>query len=533
MTSKISGFILSKKVIDYMPRINPHLKTKVIKGAWGVLVLYSAEEDFAPIDSGVWSLGFPAHPDLLKHNLLISVKEDGVLVENDWIGGIPVYYNPDDRIVSTYANVCLRDDKSFDEEGLYLYLKYGFSVMGVTPFRKVKSLRYYSSLRFSKNAIIVDEKEEPALSVDLSKPADEEEIRDLLREDIARLFDKTTGSVVCPLSGGLDSRVLCSLIPEKQRHRVNTYTFGISPRQEKSFESQIAKSVSKQLNLRWKHIPLKNAYRSTDEWHDLFGFGTHLHGMNHIEFLEKIQTDTPDDKHPILLSGLSGGAFSGGYLSGIKVENPNQLYDLALTHGLNCKSFLPYRETEAETRFFEQNKALLSDQRWYSVVSMRLKMNLLHYLYKLPDHMGMSSTSPYHNFEIVCKMLSLPPGRQKDRLWVRDYFKKIGLHYPVRNFYGDTRNTLNRQLFSASGFVGLNPQIWLNSPMQPVQIDQVNQFLQSYSSPIEVAKHFLTTQRVVKELVKIIGLKNNFNINLSAYQTLKSVEMSLLKDNCI
>lgn len=531
MTNKISGFILSKEKINYVPKINPRLKTKVIKGDWGVLALYSISEDIKPISPGVWSLGFPPHSDLLKHNLLISVSDEGVVVENDWIGGIPVYYNADDKIVSTYSNVCLQDDKSFDDEGLYLFLKYGFSVMGVTPFKKVKSLRYYSSIHFSKKTIDVVEKKDPALSVDLSKPANEADIREMIREDISHLFDQTTGTVICPLSGGLDSRVLCSLIPEKQKYRVKTYTFGISPKQEKSFESQIAKSVSQKLNLQWKQIPLGNAYQDINEWHDLFGFGTHLHGMNHIEFLKKIISDNPDVKNPILLSGLSGGAFSGGYLSGIKVKNPNQIYQLALTHDLNCNSLLPYRETNAETRFFEQNKALLSDLRWYSIVSMRLKMNLLHYLYKLPDHLGMSSTSPYNNFDIVCKMLSLPPERLHNRLWVKDYFKKSGLHYRSRSVFGDTRNTLNRQLFSASNYVDLNPRLWENTPIQTTQINQVNQFLRSYSSPIESVKHFLTTQRGIKEIVKIFGLKNTFNSNLSIYQTLKSIEMTLLNEN--
>jgi hypothetical protein len=531
MTSKISGFILSRKPIDFIPKINPQLKTKVITGDWGRLVLYSSDDCFSTISPDVWSLGYPPCADLLKHNLLISVKDDDVVIENDWIAGIPVYFNEDDGIVSNYANVCLREDKTLDEEGLYLFLKYGFSVMGVTPFKKVKSLRYYSCVNYSKNSMSIVEKEDPAFSVDLSKPADEDEIRELIKEDMAHLFAKTTQTVVCPLSGGLDSRVLCSLIPDNYKDRVRTYTFGISPRQENSFESKIAKSVSEKLNLRWKQIFLRNAYHSTDQWHDLFGFGTHLHGMNHIEFLRNILDDIPDEKHPVLLSGLSGGAFSGGYLPKSKVSAPNQVYHLALTHGLNCSSLLPYRETNAERKFYEQNKPLLSDPRWHSVVSMRLKMNLLHYLFKLPDHVGMSSASPYHNFDIVCQMLSLPSDRLKDRLWVKEYFKKTGLHYRARNFYGDTRNTLNRQLFSACKFENLNPRLWQNSPIHPAQIEQLNRFFKTYSSPLEKTRHFLTSQRFVKEAVKIVGLKSKFNTNLANYQTLKSIEMSLLKSD--
>jgi hypothetical protein len=125
-------------------------------------------------------------------------------------------------------------------------------------------------------------------------------------------------------------------------------------------------------------------------------------------------------------------------------------------------------------------------------------------------------------------MLSLPPERLHNRFWVKEYFKKTGLHYRSRSVFGDTRNTLNRQLFSASNYVDLNPQLWQNTPIKPAQIDQVNQFLKNYSSPIELIKHFLTTQRIVKEVVKVFGLKNKFNSNLSIYQTLKCIEMTLL-----
>lgn len=529
MTSKISGFVLSKEAVDYVPKINPHLNTKVIQGDWGVLTLFSAGEDIKPISPGVWSLGFPPQTDLLKHNLLITVKQDGVSIENDWIGSIPVYYNADDQVVSTYSKVCLKDDRTFDEEGLYLFLKYGFSVMGVTPFRKVRTLRYFSSLQFSSSSIKVLEKEDPALSVDLSKPSDEYEITELIRQDMGRLLDDTTQNIVCPLSGGLDSRYLCSLISDEQKDRVSTYTFGLSNRQEKSFEAQIARSVATRTGLRWKHIPLKNAYQHTIEWHDLFGFGIHLHGMNHIEFLKNILAEGQQDGSSMLLSGITGDHFTGDRLTGLKVNAPDQLFQLAYTHGLNCSSLLPYQETEAENKFFEQNRKLLTDGRWNPVVGVRLKMGILHYLSMLPDNMGMSSVSPFNNFEIVCKMRSLPPARLHDRLWVNDYFKKAGLHYRTRNFYGDTRNTLNRQLFSASKFHDLDPHFWQNTPIQPVQVEQVNHFFRNYSTPIERFKYFLSTQRVVKEAVKMVGLKNQFNSNLSIYQTLKSVEMSTLK----
>jgi len=529
MASKITGFVLTKGTTDYLPDVNKNLNVKVIRGEWGNLYLYSADADMIPVREGVWSLGFPAHQNLLHHNLLLTIEKDGVVVENDWIGGIPVYFNQKHKIVSTFPEVCLGKNPLFDDEGMYLFMKYGFSAFGTTPFRDVSTLRYYSALRFKADKLVVTEKEDPALSVDLSRPAGEEEIWSLIREDISQVINETSGIVVSPLSGGLDSRIINSLIPEEHKSRVHTFSYGISPDQGKSFESRIAQEIAKKLGLKWEQIYLKDAFRYMDQWHDLFGFGMHLHGMMHIEFYKKILSKFDPKESLLMFSGISGSAFQGGHPPNGYVTKPSDLYGLALTHGLNSNSWLPYRETEAETRFFKQNKDLLSDLKWYPVLTMRIKMNLLHYLYKLPDNMGISSTSPYHNFEIACKMLSLPEYRRHNRQWVNDFFKKENLYIGNRSFYGDTRNTINRQLFLNHQFNPIDETLLSDSPVPNQIIRRVNGKLKNIGTFRERLNAFFTTQRVIKEILKVAGVKNILNNNLSAYLLIKAVEKSVRK----
>jgi hypothetical protein len=529
MASKIAGFVLTKGATDYLPEVNKNLNVKTIKGEWGNLYLYSTDSDIVPVREGVWSLGFPAHQNLLHHNLLLSVEKDSVLVENDWIGGIPVYFNQKKKIVSTYPEVCQGKNPRFDDEGMYLFMKYGFSAFGTTPFEDVSTLRYYSALRFEADKIVVTEKEDPALSVDLSRPAGEDEIWELIREDISHVMNETSGVVVSPLSGGLDSRIINALIPEEHKSRVRTFSYGISPVQKRSFEPRIANEISEKLGLKWEQIFLKDAFRYMDQWHDLFGFGMHLHGMMHIEFYKKILGKIDLNEPPLMFSGISGSAFQGGHPPKGYVTKPSDLYDLALTHGLNSNSWLPYRETEAETRFFEQNKALLAELKWYPVLTMRIKMNLLHYLYKLPDNMGISSTSPYHNFEIASKMLSLPDHRRNNRQWVNDFFKEKGLYIGNRTLYGDTRNTINRQLFLNHHFDPVDEKLLTDSPVPKQIIRRVNRKLKNIGTFRERLNAFFTTQRVIKEILKMTGIKNILNNNLSAYLLIKAVEKSVRK----
>ncbi|PWD99564.1 asparagine synthase-related protein [Marinilabilia rubra] len=529
MTSKIAGFVLSQSPLKYLPKLNPDLSVKTISGKWGYLYLYSMDKNIAPIEPGVWSLGFPPHKSLLHHNLLLTIEHDNVLIDNDWIGGIPVYFNSEEKIISTFPEVCIGNSPRFDDEGVYLFMKYGFSAFGKTPFADVSMMRYYSSIKFSEEGLTCREKEDPALSVDLSVPAKENEIWDLLEKDIINVLDQTSGTVVSPLSGGFDSRIINALIPCHYKSRVRTYSYGISPDQRKSFESRIAKNIAERLNLKWDQIFLKDAYKYMDLWHDAFGFGTHLHGMMHIEFYQKILQEIDLADSPLLLSGISGSAFQGGHPPEKSVTSPSDLYGLALTHGINSYHWMEYRETEAEARFFEQNKPLFSNLKWYPILTMRIKMSLLHYLYKLPAVMGISSTSPYHNFDIVTKMLSLPGERRDQRKWVNDFFKKKDLYVGNRSLYGDTRNTLNRQLFSNFKFEPLNENLLKSSPIPDELVKQVNRNLNNVGSFAEKANAFFTSQRVVKELLKPLGIKNRLNTYLPSYLAFKALEETLRK----
>ncbi|MGM0377175.1 MAG: asparagine synthase-related protein [Bacteroidota bacterium] len=532
MKSKITGFIVSPTPTGFLPAINPSIRRKTISGPWGHLTLFSTGDNIEPVEPGLWSLGFPPHTSLMDHNLLIRVTGDGVTIENDWLASIPVYFNVKEKIISTFPDICLPDIPVFDDEGLYLYLKYGFAALGTTPFSGVHTLRYFSALHLSQHGISVTEKEDPLISTDLSARASEKEIWEMLSSKIENVLDQTAGPVITPLSGGYDSRIINALVPERHKDRNKCYSYGISPNQEKCFESQIARKVADRLGYDWKQIHLSDAYRYTDQWHDLFGFATHLHGMMHIEFFRKILDDLSPEQPTFMFTGISGSAFQGGHPPKEKASRPSDIYNLALTHQLNFNAHLPARETEAENRFFEQNKELLNNLKWYPVLTMRIKMNLLHYLFKVPASMGIPSTTPYHDFEIAKRMLSLPEKRRQNREWVVDYFKEKDLHFSTRALHGDTRNTLNRQLFRNFVFQPLTPDFWEKHGKQwvhPHQVEKINKILKKTGSIPERTRFFLTTQRVIKEILKKAGVVNTFNRFLYYWATLKAIEKSVLK----
>lgn len=528
MNAKITGFILSSTPLKYLPQINPGLYTTTITGKWGYLVLYGTSEDMCPVKKGVWSLGFPAGGSLLEHNLIISLLEDKVNIENDWLGSVPVYFNREERIVSTYPEVCLKENVELDDEGLFLFFKYGFSVFGRTPFASVRSLRYYSSLIFSDEGLSVDEKPDPLKTEGIPDNADEDAILNELGECINQTIEKVNGSVVSPLSGGLDSRLINSLIEEKYKPLVHTYSYGFSKRQEKNFESVIGRETAFRLGLKWAHIPLRSAYQKIDQWHDLFGYAAHLHGMYHIEFYQRIIEQLAPEKPGMMFSGIGGSVFEGDHLADIEINTAKDLYHLSFNHGLSCGDYLVDEETETEKTFFEKNKSLLQDQRFVSVFMMRMKLPLLSYLISVPAALGIPSAAPFLNFKIASSMLALPAERRRGRLWLKEFFATRDLNFERRSRYGDTRNTLNYFFFKNHTFCPLSGESW-QSFVPLSAIHKINDRLQHTGNLFNNIRFFLTTQRIVKELLRWVGIVNLFNKDFNCWATLKAVEMSILK----
>lgn len=159
--NKLIGFTISKKEIDHtdIDIFNSNLSIKKINHndlfiyLWGV-----GDIDKCKIDSK-YSLSFPLTASLLDRNILISFEDENIVIENDWLGSIPVFYNPNELIVSTLSRKTL-NDKTIHPEGLNNYFEFGYSVFEQTPFNDVKFIRYFSKIVIDSNNLNVVYKED-------------------------------------------------------------------------------------------------------------------------------------------------------------------------------------------------------------------------------------------------------------------------------------------------------------------------------------------------------------------------------------
>ncbi len=74
-----------------------------------------------------------------------------------------------------------------------------------------------------------------------------------LKKAVNQRIEKTEGKVSFALSGGLDSRILLSLISNRNKKKVVTHTLG----DKNNFESTVAKKVSKELGFKHKFYEIK------------------------------------------------------------------------------------------------------------------------------------------------------------------------------------------------------------------------------------------------------------------------------------
>ncbi|GAB6182733.1 asparagine synthase-related protein [Thermodesulfovibrio hydrogeniphilus] len=453
--TKIVGFLITKQKVSVdIDFFKKGLNLVEFRHADYFVYLWGIGDIINYKISDKYSLSYPLHDSLFDRNVLITLVKDKIIIENDWLGSIPIFYNPKYSIVSTLPNFCIKE-KKFHNEGLVNFCQFGYSVFEQTIFEEVKFLRFYSKLIITKEGITVEYKEDPILQEGIfDKKTTPTEVIEKVRYYINNIEQKINGEIIIPTSGGFDSRMLNYLISDKSR--IRSFTYGISADQSKSYEVVYAKKISEILNTKWEQIELSEFHRYIKEWFSIYGISTHLHGMYHIEFYSKIL-----QKHyfqnPTLLSGIVGDAWAGS-IRHKPIKCAEDLVNLGYTHGIQLDlrhleiSYFP----TLKMSFYEKYKKALEDDRLKTVFTIRLKIILISYLTQIPEYFGIPVWTPFLNFEIVKSTLSLPEEQRKNRKWERDFFKSVGLGLEDMGLKCVKSNKLDYEIAKKTSFESLD-----------------------------------------------------------------------------
>ena len=430
--NKIIGFLITKNdvdiEIDFFNRGLSLLKKRC--GPYNLYIWGIGNIEQCVI-KGKYFLSFPLHDNLLDRNVLITLQDNKIIVENDWLGSIPVFYNPQELIVSTNCLFCLKD-KTIHPEGLANFCEFGYSVFEQTMFKDVKFMRYYSKLIIESDNIKIEYKEDPIYDKEfLGKETTTKDVVGMMKTYISNIESNLDGAIILPTSGGYDSRMLNYLVENKSK--IRSFTYGISKDQSQSCEVIYAKKISEIFKTKWEQIELKEYHKYIDKWFSIYGFSTHLHGMYHIEFYNRI-LERYSFVNPTLLSGIIGDAWAELGKFG-KIDKKDDLINLGYTHGMNLDlNFLMfYYDDSTKREYFNKNKTYLKNDKLKSVYAMRTKLILISYLAQIPEYFGIPVWTPFLNFDIVKATLNLPDEQRKSRAWERDFFRSVGLNLEDMN----------------------------------------------------------------------------------------------------
>lgn len=455
-----------------------------------------------------------------------SVFTAHTVYNSDWLGSDPVFYNEKTGKVSRNINDVIDfRNLAFHPEGLNNYLNFGYSVFEQTPVQHVKYLRHSSALQINNGALQVSYKEDSA-EKNIGKTTVEEDVLHQLQTAIRQWENEVEGEIIIPTSGGYDSRLLNDLVSDKSR--IRSFTYGISPDQHLSYEAVYARKIAEILGTRWERIELGDFHHYFDAWDALFGVSTHAHGMYQIEFFTKIKNRVGNNCG--LLSGIIGDAWAGS-VNIPPIKKPEDVQLLAYSHGMRADvaySRLQSGEDLLHT-YYETHKEKLEDPRFRVIESMRFKIILLCYLFRVPESLDFKPWSPFLDADIALSMLNLPDERRKSRTWQVDYFRKKSLYIEDLHLPCSKKNTLNSYGLARVPLKPLDAGL-LAEIIQPRYVEWINKQLTAAPAWRNVLDALVNYPKIGGALRRL-GVIDAKRTAYLAYLTLKPLETLIIKRN--
>lgn len=454
----------------------------------------------------------------------------------DWLASIPVFYNEKTLKISHNINdVVDWCDIEFHSEGLNNYLDFGYSVFQQTPLKNIKFLRHSSEIWVENNKLKIVENPDPVIKWFEENPGykNEEEVLELIKKKVRTWEKRIKDNIIIPVSGGYDSRLLAYCIKDKSK--LKAFTYGVSNKQEESFQVFVARNFCEKFGINWCQIKLGDFHKYLNDWDGLFGVSTHAHGMYHFEFYEKIRNTLAKGNN--LISGIGGDWWSGSF-SKVKINSPEDLFYLGYTHNLNAKSKYSKLErcNDLKNEYFNLNRGKLEDWKYQSIAMARLKIILISYLFRVPSFLKFEPFYPYLDMDIALSMLSIKPDRREKRIWQKELFKKEKMDFQSSLRKMSKVNTLNHQAMKKNKFKALNVEM-LSEIIQEEYIRKINTvllqtpFLYKIIPQIKASRINPYFIRKVLEVFSKLGLNDKFLEFYYAYLTLKPIENVLYEKN--
>jgi hypothetical protein len=298
-----------------------------------------------------------------------------------------------------------------------------------TPFREIRRLPPFSTLKHDPQAGPVRRsKSWPWAGIPLDRSADTgEALIDRLRESIAEI---PAGPLVCPLSGGWDSRLLLTLATEREDLDLSAWTLKSTHRG--SDETPYAKKVAKTLG-----VPITQIPRGKSFWgdHEKVALRCDYQTTHHGWFMP-LARRLHEGSHS-MLDGLAGGIFvKGHFVTGPMLQLKTRRERLALlwdylSNAGSLSEVLSERTSKSLTRLAlrswqREARALADSPAQLSLTAYRTRT--LRGISLAPTEiLGAEATvlTPFTDDRVARAALAIAPERKLDGALYRDVLAAV------------------------------------------------------------------------------------------------------------
>lgn len=286
---------------------------------------------------------------------LVVATPDSIFLGVDTVRTIPLLYcmAGNTFVVSDSITPLLRGDNRFDENSLVEFYNAGMVTGPYTLYQGIKSLQAGECVRLDRNTGNIEpHRYYRYLSTYLDRESLGElveRLEEVTRAAFSRMIDSLRGrQVVVPLSGGLDSRLVVTMLKRLGYDHVFCFSYGLRD----NWESARSKAVAERLGFRWQMVPyhpamLRQVFRSDSlrQFVLFSGNGVSVPEWNDWPAMEVLKNERLIEPDAVVVNGNSGDFIAGAHLKYLLDPtwnvDPFNLYSaiiskhLTLWHGLS------------------------------------------------------------------------------------------------------------------------------------------------------------------------------------------------------
>jgi asparagine synthase (glutamine-hydrolysing) len=445
---------------------------------------------------------------------------EAVLAAVDRIRSLPLFYSAgsEDFIISEDASYIKEKtyQNKLDDVSVNEFLLTGYVTNEDTLYKSVKQVQAGEYILFNKKSKEIYRSDYFRLQhkdyYDISSDELISKLDDVHIDIFKRLIQSLDGrTVVVPLSGGYDSRLVVTMLKRLEYKNVICFSYG----KPGNYESKISEQVADYLGYKWIFVPysndLWNKWFNSKERKEYCKYGSMLTSLIHMQdwpAVMKLKRDNLIPKDSIFIPGHTGDFIEGGHIPKLyKIKNVVSEEEFIDSIYKKHYYLTDWQSKNNQYSKIFRNK-IVKNMKLNNVISNELGASLIEEwewrerqakficnAVRVYEYFGYEWRMPLWDNELINFWTKINLGKRYMRKLYKKYydkyFKKINIQ-----IYGNTKKILLIKIIATKVLNKIKNnrlmkrvnrrKVYMNDPLQVYGIFDYNQFTAFYTGKEDV-----------------------------------------------